>query len=228
MTASERSSALYRLLTWLSPSYPVGAYAYSHGLESAVEAGLVADAEDARLWIADLIALGSGGADLVFAAAAHRAHAEPERLRDVAEYAIAFQPTAELRLESAAQGDAFMRTTTAAAGSEALERLRACWPGPYAYPVAVGAAAAGESLPLAETLTAFAHAFAANLVSAAIRLVPLGHTDGQRLMARLEPVVHGAAGRAAEAGLDAVASCTINAEILSMRHETQHTRLFRS
>jgi len=222
--------ALYRLLTWLSPGFPVGAYSYSHGLEWAVEAGEVASAEDLHAWLVDVLAHGGGFADAVLCARAHAAAAigEPCALAEVAELGAALSPSAERHLETTAQGRAFLEAAEAAWPGPGQRLLRTAWAGPFAYPVAVGAVAAGHGIALAPALTAFVHAFAANLVSAGMRLVPLGQSAGQRVIAALEPVVGEVARRAASAPLEAAGGCAALADIASMRHETQYTRLFRS
>lgn len=228
--AMAEPGALYRLLTWLSPGYPVGAYTYSHGLEYAVEAGLVDGVDSARAWICDVVTCGAGYADTVFLAEAHGAVARGDmsRLAAVAEYAAAFNATRELALETHAQGQAFIEITGRAWRTDALDALQAEWEGPYAYPVVVGCAAAGHGLGLPETALGYLQAFAANLVSAAVRLVPLGQTDGQRITAAIEPSVLETVERALATGFEAVATASLMADICSMKHETQHTRLFRS
>lgn len=230
---SRADSALYRLMTWLSPAFPVGGFSYSHGLEHAVEAGLVTDAATARAWIEGIVVDGSGRSDgTLFAAAWRAAHADDARaLVDVAELAEAMRPTAELALESHAQGRAFLDTVAktqpdrriAALGRECA--LRGLGP---AYAVAVAAVAAYSGIALRAALTAHLQGFAALLVSAAVRLVPLGQTDGQRIQAGLEPVILAAARAALRRPLDDVGGATPMVDWTSMRHETQHTRLFRS
>ena len=131
-------------------------------------------------------------------------------------------------LETTAQGRAFLETTRAAWPCAALDRLLAVWDGPVALPIAVGVAGAGHGLPLVPVLHACLQAMAANLVSAGVRLVPLGQTDGQRVLAALEPVVVATAERVLAAALDQVGSAAFRADLASMRHETQYTRLFRS
>lgn len=224
------AAALYRLLAWLSPGYPVGAYTYSHGLEYAVEAGHVGDSESARAWIGDIVERGGGSSDAVFLAAAWRAAnaGDAQALRAAAECAAAFATTRELALESHAQGRAFLDITAKAWGTPSLDALAAVWAGPYAMPVAVGCAAAGHGIPLDATLHGYLHAFAANLVSAVVRLVPLGQTDGQRITAALEYTVARTAGAGLSSSLDDAASAALMVDICSMKHETQHTRLFRS
>jgi urease accessory protein len=224
------SVALCRLMAWLSPAYPVGAFSYSSGLEWAVEAGEVGDAEALRRWLAVVIGEGGGHCDAVFFAHAHRAVSSEDQtaLREVAELAAAFAPSRERYLETTAQGRAFLDTTQAAWPCCALDNLVAAWPGPYAYPIAVAVAAAGHGIALAPALHAYLHAVTANLISAGIRLIPLGQTDGQRILAALQPVIEATAARALATALTEVGSAAFRADLASMRHETQYTRLFRS
>ena len=216
-------------MIWLSPAYPVGGYSYSHGLEWVVEAGQVTDAATLGGWIEDLLVHGAGRSDAIFLAEAWRALAAGDMalLEQVAELAAAFAPSAERRLETLAQGTAFLAATLAAWPKPELEALAADGR-EVAYPVAVGAAAAAHGLPLAETAQAFAQAFAANLVSAGVRLIPLGQSDGLRVLARLEPLIPRVVAAALACSLDDVGGAAIAADIASMRHETQYTRLFRS
>lgn len=276
-TAITTTESLVRLMTWLSPAFPVGAFSYSHGLEMAIEAGLVKDLESAVDWVTSILLYGAGRSDALLLLEAHRAvrerldaelvdrsaGAEPpsgnghalavghpngstsrttdgllsaddagwQRLDAVVELAEALRPTAELALETAAQGKAFLTTVTAA------------WPDPWwkewaarlrftqripSYPVAVGAAAARVGLAEGATLAAFLHAFVSNLISAVVRLVPLGQTDGQRALASLEPLVVEASGRYLNLTLDDLGSSVPMVDWCSATHETQYTRLFRS
>jgi urease accessory protein len=220
---------LSRLMTWLSPAYPVGAYSYSHGLEWAVEARLVTDAASLGSWIEDLLVHGAGRSDLIFLAAAWRAleTGDAAVLARTVELAAAFVPSAERRLETLAQGSAFLTATLAAWPQPELEAL-AQGGREVAYPIAVGACAAAHRLPLPETAQAFAQAFAANVVSAGVRLVPLGQSDGLRVLARLEPLIPQVVAGALASSLEDIGGAAIGADIASMRHETQYTRLFRS
>lgn len=203
------------LATWLSPSYPVGAYAYSHGLEQAVEAGTVRDAAALRAWLEAALRQGAGRSDAVLLAAAWR-DPEDEAPADLAQ---ALQPSAERRLEAMAQGQAFSTVTGAVRGHSAA---------PAAYCVALGRAARRESLPLAETCAAFLHAFASNLVSAAIRLSVVGQTEAQGVIAALAPVCEAVAAEAIAADPDDVGGACLAVDLASMLHETQGVRLFRS
>lgn len=227
---SEESGALYRLMAWLSPAYPVGAFSYSSGIEWAVETGDLKDAAALQDWLAVIMAEGGGYCDAVFFAHAHRAVAagDDKALRAVAELAAAFTPSKERHLETTAQGRAFVEATRAAWPCAALDRLAAVWDGPVAYPIAVGVAAAGHGVAIEPALNAYLHAVTANLISAGVRLIPLGQTDGQRLLAAFEPVVAATAARALATPLDQIGGAAFRADIASMRHETQYTRLFRS
>jgi urease accessory protein len=217
-------------MTWLSPSYPVGAFSYSGGLEYAVEAGDVRDAATLQSWLASVIAFGSGGSDAVLFVHAYRAieTGDDKLLHEVAELAAAFVSSRERHLETTAQGRAFVEATRAAWPCDALDRLAAAWDGPVAYPVAVAVASAGHGIALEQALPAYLQAVAANLVSAGVRLIPLGQTDGQRALAALEAVIAETAQRALVTGLADIGSATLRADIAGMRHETQYTRLFRS
>jgi urease accessory protein len=229
-TGTLDAAALYRLMAWLSPAYPIGAFSYSGGIEWAVEAGDITDAATLRQWLAVVIADGGGFCDAVFLAHAYRAAAARDdvALRALAELAAAFAPSKERHLETTAQGRAFLDTTRAAWPAPALDRLPAIWDGAIALPVAVGVAGAAHGIALDGVLNGYLQAFAANLVSAGVRLIPLGQTDGQRVLAALETVVRATAERALPAGLDDVGSASFRADLASMRHEIQHTRLFRS
>jgi urease accessory protein len=223
-------AALYRLMSWLSPSYPVGAYSYSGGLEWAVQAGDLKDADTLRDWLSVLLAQGVGFCDAVFFVHAHSAvGAEDDgALSVVSELACAFAASRERRLETTAQGGAFFDATHAAWPCAALERLRSVPTKPVAYPVAVAVAAAGHGITATPALHAYLHAVTANLISAGVRLIPLGQTDGQRVLAALASVVAEVAERALATPLDEVGAAAFRVDIAGMRHETQYTRLFRS
>jgi len=217
-------------MAWLSPAFPVGAFSYSSGIEWAVEAGDIKNADTLRGWLAVMVAEGGGFCDAVLFAHAHRAivSADDTALRAVAEMAAAFAPSKERHLETTAQGNAFVEATRAAWGCEAIERLKQVWDGAVAYPVAVAVAASGHGIALEPALAAYLQAVAANWVSAGVRLIPLGQTQGLRVLAALEAVVTATAQRALAVKLDDIGSAALRADLASARHETQYTRLFRS
>lgn len=221
---------LQRLLAWLSPAFPIGAYTYSHGLETAVEAGLVRSAEDLSEWLEVLLCHGSGFGDAIFLGQAWQAvmAGDEARLAGLSEHAMAFQPAAELRLETAQQGRAFLAAIVKAWPCPALVRLQAMALAALPYPIVVGTACAGHGIALRWSITGYLHGFVANLVSAGVRLIPLGQSDGLAVMARLEPVVTTVTDTALESGLDDLASAVPMVDWCAMRHETQYTRLFRS
>jgi urease accessory protein len=224
---------LFDLMSWMSPSWPIGAFAYSSGLEWGVEAGHVTDRRTAYAWTADMIEHGSLWNDTVLFVHAHRATAagDWERLAEVTELALASLTSLERRLEATAQGAAFAKIAMAATPVTALAHFDEA-DGLNAYSAVVGCAAAGRGIPLAPALAAWLHASLSNLVSSAIRLVPLGQTDGQQIISELKPLVLDtvARGAALDDGdpFEAMGSATLMVEFAAMAHETQYTRLFRS
>jgi urease accessory protein len=224
------AASLQRLLSWLSPAYPVGAYTYSHGLERAVEDGAVRDRDGLVAYLRAVLEAGAGRIDGALLAAAHRAAdaGEDAALDDVADLAAAWRGTAETALETMAQGTAFLRVTTAAWPDARLANFARRHNNSIAHPVALGAAAAWQGVPLRAALFGFLSAFAANIVSAGVRLVPLGQTDGQIATAALLPVIEAATEAALAAELDRLGTAAPVLDLFSLRHETQYTRLFRS
>ncbi|HEY1473418.1 MAG TPA: urease accessory protein UreF [Pseudolabrys sp.] len=223
-------ASLYRLMAWLSPAFPVGAFSYSSGIEWAVEAGDIKDAETLTAWLGVMLTDGGGFCDAILFAHAYRAAegGDDKALRTVAELAAAFAPSKERHLETTAQGNAFVEAARAAWPCAALDRLKAVWDGPVAYPVAVAVAASGHGIAGEPALAGFLQAVAANWVSAGVRLIPLGQSDGLRVLAALEAVVAVTARRALGTKLDDIGSAAFRADLASARHETQYTRLFRS
>jgi urease accessory protein len=217
-------------MTWMSPAYPVGAFAYSGGIEWAVETGDIAGAETLCRWLATMISHGSVFCDAAFFAHTHRAarDGEDQVLAAIAELAAAFIGSKERFLETTAQGQAFLQITRAAWPAAALDRLIAAWDGPLAYPVVVAAACAGHGIALIPALHAFVHSVVSNLVSAGVRLIPVGQTDGQCVLAALETPIAATAARVLVTAIDDIGAATPRADIAGMRHETQYTRLFRS
>jgi urease accessory protein len=206
-----------RLLTWLSPAFPTGAYAYSHGLEWAVETGAISDGDTLRAWIADVLTHGAARNDAILLRHAHRA---PRDLAALNELAAANASSRERLMETLDQGTAF----AAAAAAWQPPEL----PSPIAYPIAVGAMAGHHGIDEETTTAAYLQTFAGNLISAAVRLVPLGQSTGLRVLAALESTILLVATATSTATLDDVGGCAFRSDLAAMRHETQYTRLFRS
>lgn len=222
-------AALLPLLAWLSPAFPTGAFAYSHGLEWAFEAGDLRDESALRKWIGTLLTHGAGRNDAIFFVAAHRAAAAEDwgALAATNELALALPPAAELRLETAQQGRSFLEAVLAAWPAPLLSRLAPAF-AEIAYPVAVGLAAAAHRIPCEPATAALVFAFAQNLVSAAVRLGIVGQTAGSRILAGLAPVAAAIGAAVQTATLDDLGGATLRADLAALRHETQYSRLFRS
>lgn len=226
---------LFDLMSWMSPAWPIGAFAHSSGLEWAVEEGLVTDRASTVEWIVSLLESGALHNDLVVLVHAWRAASRGDReaLLDIAELAVATQTGSERRLESCAQGAAFRRIALASAGvSRFGSFLESIADDELAYPVAAAVLFACHDIGLRQALTAWLHGAVSNLVSAAQRLVPLGQTDGQLVLRELRAPVLATVERAHALPhgdpFDAIGGCTLVAELGCMAHETQYTRLFRT
>ncbi len=226
MQTLEKGQGVLPLFAWLSPSYPVGCYAYSHTLEWAVEAGDVADEETLIAWLIDQMTLGFGRNDAILLRHAYRAvdAGDATALEHVNELALALSPSAELYLETSQQGRSFLDATLAAWPAPGLLDLE----GEVAFPVAIGMAAAAHGVPQSLTLSAYLFGLVQTLVSAAIRLAPIGQTAGIRVCAALAVTVQEVAREAIGLSLDDVGGATFRADLGSFHHENQYTRLFRS
>ncbi len=217
------TTALQRLLTWLSPAFPVGAFAYSAGLETAISQGTVTNAASLAAWLEAVLGHGSPATDAILLAAAHRGLEDEGTLSGLADLCRALTPSKQRCEELDTTGSAFVEA--AAAWPHAiLERL----PRPCPYPVAVGAIAAAHGIPREDATLAYLTAFTQNQVSVAVRLVPLGQTEGLRVLARLEPLVAECARHAATRTLDDIGTIGYASDIAAMAHETLNSRIFRS
>jgi urease accessory protein len=224
---------LYRVLTWFSPGFPIGAFSYSHGLETAAASGEVHDRETLQRWIAAILTHGAGRMDADTLRDAHRAAAAQnlEALTAANRRGLAYRATSELALETAAQGAAFVATCRAAwpdhflvRWAEMLEEAGA----EVCHAAGAGAVSARAEIPLGGAITAYLQAMAANLVSAGLRLGIVGQTDGQRILAALAPLVGTAVASALTRNPAAFGGAALAVDLASMAHEIQYSRLFRS
>jgi len=215
--------ALQRLLSWLSPAFPVGAFAYSAGLETAISDKRVAKACDLEDWLSGNLRHGAARTDAVILADAHRHHEDPAQLAHLADLCLALTPAGQRHTELIVIGNAFV-TAASAWPSPIFERL----PAPCPYPVAVGAIASAHAVPLEDTLIAFLTAYSQSQISVAIRLVPLGQSDGLKVLAALEPLIAACASNATASTLDDIGAIGYASDIAAMAHETLHSRIFRS
>jgi urease accessory protein len=223
------SLALLRLQSWLSPTFPNGAYSYSHGLEWAVEAGFVSDRQSLVDWLGADLCHGSGRNEAIFFSEAYRCAIADDttRLTLVAELAAAYRSTSEFALESSQQASACLSMLSHVWPDRILQTLAECQSQPV-LAVILGARFAREEIPACLALPAFLQGYVANLINAGVRLIPLGQTDGQRAVAELEPAVLLASQQGDGAVVDDLGSAGFMVELSSMAHETQYTRLFRS
>ncbi len=204
-------AALQRLFAWLSPAFPVGGFAYSHGIEQAIADGWLTGPDEVRDWIADILRHGAGRNDAILLAHAWRGE-------EVTDLALALAGCAERRRETVEQGASFARTLSAIEGA-----LPAA-----PWPVALGRAAARAGVPLAEALALFLQGFASNLIAACVKSVPIGPTEGQRILSALMPLVRQVAAEAQAATLDDLGACAFRSDLAAIRHETLQPRIYRT
>lgn len=222
MTDSGSSTALLRLMTWLSPAFPVGAFSYSHGIERAVDDGLIHDSMSLQNWLNDLLQYGSVWNDAVLFAAGWRGVATDADVNAIALLGEAMAGSKERHMETMLQGNAFLQAIGHwGATSQDLA-------GDAPYPVAVAVVAARNDIALEPALAAYLHAVLSNLIQAAVRLVPLGQSHGVAIMASMEKPILAIAARASRSSLDDLGSAAIMSDIMAMQHETQYSRVFRS
>ena len=214
---------LQKLLTWLSPAFPVGAFAWSAGLEAAIAGGAVHDRATTQDWIEGVLRHGSMRTDAILLAHAYRGAADPQELMNLADLCLALTPARERHVETTVTGASFAAATKA----WPIDPL-ATLPDPCPYPIAVGAMAAAHEIDLGATLLAYLNATVHGQVSVAVRLVPIGQSDGLAIVAALEAMVAEMAGLCQHAALDDIGAASYAADIAQMTHETLTTRIFRS
>ena len=202
------------LQAWFSPAFPTGAFSYSHGMETAIQDGLVTDGQSLQGWIATVLRHGSGRTDLLFIEAAFKGVEEANAL------CLALCASKERLQETAELGQAFSRVANTSYQTDLPDRL--------AYPVAVGMAARAEDLDLTLTLQGYLQAFAANLISVGVRAIPIGQQAGHHCLVGLYPVIEKVSAEAAEASLDEVGSAALLSDVMAIKHETSSPRIYRT
>lgn len=215
--------ALLRLMTWLSPAFPVGAFSYSHGIEQAIHQGVICNKQSLKDWLLDILEEGSGWSDAILFAESHRCSQIQDDFAVLAELAEALAGSRERHMETMLQGEAFL-SAVQAWPNPVLEKL----PARVASPIAVGAVAGAHGIDLEAGLCAYLHGFISNLIQGAVRLVPLGQRDGVAILAELEERIQACARKATRSSIDQLGTCAIISDIVAMRHETQYSRVFRS
>lgn len=215
--AQKQAMSAHKMMAWLSPSYPIGAFSFSHGLEQAIDCGLVRDPDSLLCWVSDVVTFGAGRNDAILLAQAYMAQT-PQDIEEISAFAKALCSSSERLLETTAQGDAFAKVTSAVYSDVAK----------MALPVAVGQAAVQEQIPLDQVLPLYLHSFAANLIAVGVRFVPIGQTDGQQILMRLFDVFEEVAHQALTSTLDDIGGISVMGDISAMKHETMTTRIFRT
>ena len=231
-TADPVAAGLLHTLWLASPALPVGGFSYSEGLEAAVDAGLVHDEASAAAWLTDQLRLSLARSDLAVVAQAIPAWRADDlaRVRALNAWVLTTRETQEFRLQTEQMGRSLLAWAQSLGelGGGVLQQLQAADLQPPTYPVAMACAAAASGAGLADSLAGYAFGWAENMVQAAIKSVPLGQSAGQRMLAQLVCGVPDAVAHAMALNDDDRQAFTPLLAILSARHETQYSRLFRS
>ncbi|EFL88670.1 urease accessory protein UreF [Ahrensia sp. R2A130] len=205
------------LMTWLSPAFPVGGFAWSGGLEAAVANGLVTDRDALDQWLATSLSFGTARLD-TYAVAALLAN--PDQSEDVDDALLSMATTPEREAELLGMGDAFVRAARPWAGDENVAAKT--------YPVAFAQLAGGLSLPATTVLQAFSHHLISAQIQAALRLMPLGQTAGVECLAECSDAISACAVAAQNATIDDLSTSTFAMDIAAMQHRDLPSRIFRS
>ncbi|MDZ7905473.1 MAG: urease accessory UreF family protein [Cypionkella sp.] len=203
-----------RAVQYLSPAFPIGAFAYSQGLEYAISAGLVTDAGSLQDWIAAQLSFGTARMDAILIA-----HARSGDLQDLADLAYAFASSAERDLELREMGRAYVAQISHLKGQDVPA---------LPLPVAIGASTRGLDVPTADILALFLQGLVGQIVSVGVRFIPLGQSVGQEVLTSLAPLILDIAAQAARAELEDISTSTIGADMAQMWHETQEVRIYRT
>ena len=203
------------VMQWMSPAFPIGAFAYSHGLEWAIDKGHVSNGKQLQNWITDLLEYGSLRTDAIFISLILRGH----DAKKMNELSIALCPAGERLLETKLQGSAFAKV---------IEDIWQQDIGDLSLPIAVALAAKKQSIEQNLMLPAYVHAFCSNLISAATRLIPIGQTEGQRIMLELYPTISDLVQTASESEIDDLNSACFFSDVSAMEHESLQPRIFKT
>ncbi|XDZ66471.1 urease accessory protein UreF [Alphaproteobacteria bacterium LSUCC0684] len=201
------------LQSWFSPAFPIGGFSYSHGLERAINQGLVKDAESLQDWIASIISHGTGRNDALFIQAAFKGE-------DCNDLCLGLAAGRERHQETVEMGRAFTNVVNESYGLALPDGL--------AYPVAVGVAASKLGLDPGLTIQSYLQAFASNLISVGVRNIPIGQMAGQSCLVRLMPGIHKLKDEVDVSSLDDLGGSALIADIVSMQHEYDDVRMYRT
>ena len=223
-------NGLYHLLSWFSPNYPVGSYAYSHGLEYAVETGIVDNIYHLENWIKDLLFYGTGANDAIFINQTYESILSNnyKLFVDIAIMSKSCIPTQEIALESEQQGISFYKVTSATLSSKKFEKLINSIMSYITYPIVVGCAGALINIKKIHLINSYLHAFISNILSAALRIMPVGQTDIQCLLFKFKKDIQTISINTLSKSIEDIGSSTFMIDWASANHEGQYSRLFRS
>jgi urease accessory protein len=221
-------AALLSLLQFTSPALPVGAYSYSEGLETLVARDLIRSVDDLHVWLTDSLVMGSISLEAAVLVRAHRAIEQGDRHQLIYwnRWLSATRETAELQQQSWQMGRSLLKLLRDLYSTVEWSD----WSLDEDWNMAIVFARAANLAQIDErtALLGYLHSWVSNLVSAGVKLIPLGQTAGQQLLSRLVAPIEIATDRAIDVPDDRLYSCSWGLALASMAHETQYSRLFRS
>lgn len=224
------NSALLTLLQLTSPALPVGAYSYSEGLESLIEGGWITTAGQLDRWLRESLATGSIAVEAAILRRAHRAWMAQD-LNQLAywnNWLSANRETMELQHQNWQMGRSLLKLLQDLYDRADWAEIQTAVGAECNLAIAFAIAAGLGSIDENTAVLGYLHSWASNLVSAGVKLIPLGQTAGQRLVLNLSESIVATCDRSATIPDDRLFSCSWGLSLASMAHETQYSRLFRS
>jgi len=222
-------ASLLLLMQLASPALPVGGFSYSEGLESAVQHGYITDEATAQHWLIDQLHISQSRSDLAVVAKAINAwrNNDLQKLQSLTQWILQTRETSEMRLQTEQMGRSLLEWLRNQTLVDELQ-LKTCLQLPPTWPLTFALAVASTDLPIQDSLTACAFSWAENMVQASLKAIPLGQRSGQRILATLSLQIPIAVDHAMQLNDDQRQAFSPRLAIVSARHETQYSRLFRS
>ena len=208
-------SKLITVMQWLSPAFPIGGFAYSHGLEWAINKGYVSNREELQNWVSDLLEYGSLKNDAILIKLVLKG-SDP---KEINELALALCSASERLSETQLQGGAFCKIMREVWSLEMDE---------LTLPIALALAAKNENIDQNLVVPAYLHSFCSNLISVAMRLIPIGQTDGQKTLRELSPLISDSVRAVAKSDKDDLGSACFLSDVSAMQHEYLQPRVFKT
>ena len=219
----KKFNKILKLLTWNNQSFPIGSYCFSSGLEFAVESKLIQSGKDLQYWLNDLLKYGSLYSDALILLEAWKLASKKEnnKINDLNNFAVSLNQSNEKYIENYEQGKSFIKITEDAWNHKYISKK-------LVYPIAYAVAAVQENINMEDVLICYLHSSLCNLLAAGIKLIPLGQTEGQKIQIALNTYIEEEYKNILKKNFNDIGNCGWVNDIISMKHENQFTRTFRT